>query len=234
MPRSKLSTAIILPAYNEAQVIVSTIKDIKKVLRQQSLIKSKIIVIDDGSQDSTLKLAKNHADVVIHHPLNRGLGAALATGLEYVKRHPEIKYAVSFDSDGQHHPQDILKAIKALNRGFDIVIGSRFLNPKNKIPFTRKLVLKLSNLLTFIFFGLWTSDSQSGFRAFNRKAIEAIKLSTNRMEVSSEFFSEIKARKLKFTEIPISVKYTSYSISKGQSNLNSFNILVKLIYKLFK
>ena len=81
---------------------------------------------------------------------------------------------------------------------------------------------------------MWVSDSQSGFRGFNKKALQKINLVTNSMEVSSELYGEIKKNKLKFTEVPISVKYTEYSLSKGQTNLNSLNILIKLVYKLFR
>jgi glycosyltransferase involved in cell wall biosynthesis len=234
MTISKINGIIVLPAYNEQSVISTTIKHLKRALSQLKKYRFKIVVVDDGSTDNTFALARKSADVVLRHRFNRGLGAALATGLEYARRHQEFSLAVTFDSDGQHYPQDIIRVIKPLEQKFDVVIGSRFLKADNKIPFFRKLILKISNLATFIFFAVWTTDSQSGFRAFNRRAIDLIKLTSNKMEVSSEFFAEIKRNKLRFTEIPISVRYTPYSLAKGQTNLNSFHILLKLIYKLFR
>ena len=222
---------IILPAYNEAKVISQVLKDLKK--NTQTLpVKTQIIVVNDGSTDQTAALAKKQSVLVLTHLLNRGYGAALQTGIEYARR-IKADYAVTFDADGQHYPQDITKILTNLNQGFDIVIGSRFLL-KNKIPFLRRIILKIANLTTFIFFGTWVSDSQSGFRGFSHKALTKIKLSANRMEVSSELYGELKKHQLSYSEVPISVRYTSYSLSKGQQNFNSLNILLKLIYKLFR
>jgi len=224
--------AVILPAYNEDKIIGKVISQLKKDIKDLKINKQ-IIVVNDGSSDNTAKIAEKYGALVLTHRINRGLGAALQTGIEYARRN-NFDYAVTFDSDGQHDSQDIVKVLHALAKGFDIVVGSRFLNKDNKIPFTRKIILKFANFVTFLFFGIWTSDSQSGFRGFSRKAIEKINLSTNNMEVSSEFYAEVKKHKLKFTEAPIKIRYTKYSLSKGQQNLNSFNVMLKLIYKLFR
>lgn len=223
---------ILIPAYNEDSVISSVIKQLQSAIKTLKLKKT-IVVINDGSTDKTANIAQQVGAKVINHPINRGYGAALQTGIEYAKR-TKADYAITFDADGQHDPKDIAKVYKALKQGFDIVVGSRFLSKTNTIPFIRKVILKLGNLATFIFFGIWISDSQSGFRGFNQKAIKNIKLKTNHMEVSSELYSEVKKHRLSFTEVPISVKYTQYSLSKGQTNLNSFNVLLKLVYKLFR
>jgi len=232
--KKKNNIAIILPAFNEAKVLRKTLTSLTNELKKDKNHHFTLIVIDDGSTDKTKSIASNIADVVLHHRINRGLGAALATGLEYVRRSKSFDYAITFDSDGQHNPKDIKKAILALNKGYDVVIGSRFLSKNHQFPKFRKLILQVSNLITFLFFHVWTTDSQSGFRGFNQKAINTIKIRTNKMEVSSEFFAEIKKNHLKFTEIPIKVKYTKYSLSKGQSNSNSFLVLIKLLYKLAK
>ena len=222
---------IVLPAYNEAQIIKKVILELKKFLKDLKY-QSTIVVINDGSTDKTAKIAKKAGAFVLNHQINRGYGAATQTGIEY-GRLTNADYLISFDSDGQHYPHDITKVLTSLEKGHDLVIGSRFLS-KNNIPFLRRLVLNLANLSTFIFFGMWVSDSQSGFRGFNKKALQKINLVTNSMEVSSELYGEIKKNKLKFTEVPISVKYTEYSLSKGQTNLNSLNNLIKLLYKLFR
>ena len=232
--KHKNNIAIILPAFNEAKVIKKTLNKLKAELKKDKTNNFTLIVIDDGSTDKTKSIANKLAHVVLHHRINRGLGAALATGLEYVRRNKGFNYAITFDSDGQHNPKDIKKAILALKKGSDVVIGSRFLTSNHQFPKFRKLILQASNLITYLFFHVWTTDSQSGFRGFNQKAINTIRIRTNKMEVSSEFFAEIKKNHLKFTEIPIKVKYTKYSLSKGQSNSNSFLVLIKLIYKLAK
>ncbi len=222
---------IVLPAYNEAQIIKKVILELKKFLKDLKY-QSTIVVINDGSTDKTAKIAKKAGAFVLNHQINRGYGAATQTGIEY-GRLTNADYLISFDSDGQHYPHDITKVLTSLEKGHDLVIGSRFLS-KNNIPFLRRLVLNLANLSTFIFFGMWVSDSQSGFRGFNKKALQKINLVTNSMEVSSELYGEIKKNKLKFTEVPISVKYTEYSLSKGQTNLNSLKNIIKLLYKLFR
>jgi hypothetical protein len=103
-----------------------------------------------------------------------------------------------------------------------------------EMPSDRRLLNSLANTLTFVLFGVTTTDSQSGFRAFNRKAIQAIALKTQRMEVSSEIFAEIKRLNLRFSEVPISVIYTDYSRQKGQQNSNKWSVGYKLMLRLFR
>jgi len=221
---------VIVPAFNEAKVIFATLTELKKALKSHG--KFDILVIDDGSKDNTGVQAQKAKVKVISHSLNRGLGGALGTGLEYAKRN-HYDLCVTFDADGQHHPLDLLKLIKPIeNKQADIVIGTRTLSKTGHMPLDRKIINWASNLATFLFFGIWTSDSQSGFRAFSKKAIDLIQIKTERMEVSSEIFSEVKRHKLKFTEIPIKVIYTQYSRAKGQKSLNAFRVLYKLLLRL--
>ena len=226
----KMKIAIIIPVYNEAQVIKKTLLDLKKYFKTKKLKNIDLVVVDDGSIDNSGQLALTHANYLLTHKKNCGLGAALATGIEFAKRN-NYDFCVTFDSDGQHDPKDIGTALKKL-ANYDIVIGSRFIGTHSNMPKSRRLILFVSNLITWLFFGVWTTDSQSGFRGLNKKAIQTIRLKSNRMEVSSEFFGEIKRLSLKFSEIPIHVRYTKYSLSKGQKNINSANVLVKLLYML--
>ena len=223
------TTAIIVPAYNEATVIFDTLRGLRKFLGTRKLT-ADIIVVDDGSIDKTGIVAAPYCDYLISHRQNCGLGAALATGIEFAKRKGYVA-CVTFDADGQHDVADIPKALKELSARYDVVVGSRFLGTHSRMPKGRQWILKLSNLITWVFFGVRTTDSQSGFRALAKKAINSLALKSNRMEVSSEFFGEIKRLGLKFTEIPIHISYTDYSLQKGQSNTNAANVLIKLLYK---
>lgn len=225
------SLFVILPAFNEEKVIKSVIASIKNSIKSLP-VKSKVIVVNDGSKDKTAFFAKQAGALVLNHVFNRGYGAATQTGIQFANLN-KADYVITFDADGQHLPQDIKKIYQALEKGNDVVIGSRFLS-KNNIPASRRIILKLANMITWLFFGIKTSDSQSGFRGLNQKALKKINLVTNHMEASSELFGEIKKHRLTLKEVPISVTYTKYSQAKGQSNLNSFNILLKLIYKLFR
>ncbi|MGI5828489.1 MAG: glycosyltransferase family 2 protein [Patescibacteria group bacterium] len=229
----KRRLAIILPAYNEAKVIKGVLTKLQSYLNRLKTVEYEIIVVDDGSKDKTAKLAKDSGVTVVSHILNRGLGGALATGLSYAKKHG-FDIALTMDSDGQHSPSDIAKAIEPIicNKA-DVVIGTRMMGQRG-MPWDRIILNFLSNTLTFLLFRIWSSDSQSGFRVFNKMALQAIDLKTQGMEVSSEFFAEIKENHLRYAEVPITVIYSKYSRKKGQSNLNSIPITAKLFLRLFR
>jgi len=224
---------VFLPAFNEAQVIGKVLTNTKKALKKVPGFRVRLVVVDDGSQDKTSLEAKKAGAIVLRHVLNRGLGGALSTGLAYAKKH-QADIMVTIDSDGQHDPNDIIKGLKPiLANQADVVIGSRLLGQKG-MPWDRILISRAGSLITFFLFRIWTSDSQSGFRVFNKKAIEKIEIKTQGMEVSSELFGEMKKHGLCFSEVPIQVIYTDYSRSKGQSNLNAVQVLLKLMLRIFR
>jgi len=225
----KKKLMIVLPAFNEEKTIGEVLRKLKENLKKFKSWQSKIVVVDDGSFDKTSYIAQKFGALVLRHPINRGLGGALLTGFQFA-RLKKVDFLITMDSDGQHDPLDIEKIMKVLRKEkIDVVIGKRNIF---EMPPDRMIINFLSSLLTFLLFGVWCNDTQSGFRGFNKKAIEKIEIKTQRMEVSSEFFSEIKKHKLKFLEVPIKVIYTSYSRKKGQSNLNSIKVLLKLLLRL--
>lgn len=220
---------IILPAYNEEEKIGEVLSNLPR--RIEGISEIERLVIDDGSTDKTSEIAQKFKTTVLKHVINRGLGGAIGTGFEYA-RNSNADIVVTFDSDGQHRPQDIEPLIKPiLEKKSDVVIGSRFIKLK-QMPSDRILINILSNIATYILFGIYTSDSQSGLRAFNKNAIYKIEIKTQKMEVSSEIFKEIKRNNLKFTEIPIQAIYTGYSRRKGQKNSNALPIFYKLFLRL--
>jgi glycosyltransferase involved in cell wall biosynthesis len=223
---------IIVPAYNESLVIAGTLRSLRSELSDYK--DKEIVVVDDGSSDNTAEVVQDLGITVLRHVINRGLGGALGTGIKYA-RTIQADIMVTFDADGQHAPADIRKVIQPLieNRA-DVVIGSRSVSANGHMPFDRKILLSLSNLLTYLLFRQKTTDSQSGFRAFNHQAINNIEIKTERMEVSSEIINEIKLKRLVLAEVPIKVIYTKYSRAKGQSNTNAFNIAYKLFLMLFR
>lgn len=218
-----------IPAYNEDKVIGDVIKSVNRRILGMYV---NILVVDDGSTDQTAKTAKENGIMVLQHCLNRGLGGALKTIFAFAKS-GKYDILITFDADGQHKSTCLKQLIKPLiKHECDIVIGSRWLNIQ-AAPISRILINRIANMATQLMCGLKTSDSQSGLRAFNRKAIDRISIQTDGMEVSSEIFREIKKHKLSFKEIPIPVIYTSYSLSKGQKLSNApsviFNLLLRLI-----
>ncbi len=227
---------IILPAYNEEKVIKEVITDIQK----QGY--SNIIVVNDGSSDNTYQEAKSTGIITLSHPINRGKGAATQTGIDAAKL-LNADIIVTMDSDGQHNPKDIKKLIQPiLNDKADVVIGSRMLNTKG-MPKSRIIMNKIANIVTYIFFGIMVSDSQSGFRAYNRKAYTSVYTYMDRYEFESEMLGQIKNAKLRIKEVPIKVIYTDYSKNKykhmsrfsPQGLTNGVKMVIRLIENsLFK
>ncbi len=216
-----MTTVAIIPAFNEATTIRSVIRSVRPFVNQ-------MIVIDDGSSDETASIARDEGVVLVRHVLNCGLGAALSTGLA-MARSLGADAAVTIDADGQLFAEDIEIVLKPLHDDqADVVIGSRFLSNNNTIPIIRRLYNRIGNGITWALFGVWTSDSQSGIRAFNRTALELISIRCSRMEVSSEFFDEIKKKNMRWHEVPIRVQYTTYSLSKGQNFSHGVRTVLRL------
>lgn len=232
---SRSSVWIVIPAYNEGKTLAGVLESLKKAGYDNTF------VVDDGSRDNTFEVAKKHAAIAVTHRLNRGLGGALGTGIQGALR-MGAEYIITFDADGQHNPKDIQKVLSPLRRReADAVIGSRLMSsampsdPSVGMPFKRRLANRIGNFVTFALFGVWTSDSQSGLRGFNRKGAEAIQIRTNRMEVSSEIIREIAVTGLRFKEVPIQAIYTDYSLSKGQSFFVGIKTFAKLLmHRLIK
>ncbi|MEX2027957.1 MAG: glycosyltransferase family 2 protein [Candidatus Curtissbacteria bacterium] len=226
-----MDLAIIVPALNEDQVIASVLSSLPKKIKGISKIHT--LVINDGSTDNTAREAKGADAIVLTHVVNRGLGAAIKTGLSWAKKE-DIDIVVTFDSDGQHNPLDIPRMIEPIRSAkADVVIGSRFM-AKQKIPKDRLFLNQAANLVALLLFGVRSTDTQSGLRAFSRKAIELIDYKADRMEFSSEIFLEAKRNNLKVVEIPISAIYTPYSRGKGQKNTNAIPITIRFLVKFLR
>ena len=221
-----------IPAYNEESKLKNIIKSLPDKLPGISRIDT--LVVDDGSQDSTASTARSAGVVVVRHLINRGLGGSLKTIFEYARKY-NYDFLLTFDADGQHNPEDIKQLLLGvLKKNCDVVIGSRWLGKGRKSPILRYFINRLANIYTYLLYGCKTSDSQSGLRAFNKKAVSLINLTSDGMEVSSEFFREIYRHKLIFREVPISLIYTDYSLKKGQRITNASGVFLRLILRLFR
>jgi glycosyltransferase involved in cell wall biosynthesis len=213
---------VVIPAYNEEKTITQVIHDVQQYTRQ-------IIVVDDGSVDNTVALAQKEGVVVLRHIVNRGQGAAIKTGIDFALIYG-ADIIVTFDSDGQHIGSDIPRVIQPILDGkVDVVIGSRFLDKKSNVPFKRKIVLKLAILFTWMVNGIKLTDAHNGLRAFSRRAAQKINIKQDRMAHASEIIREIGKHKLSFQEIPVTIRYTDYSMQKGQKALDSLKIVFDLI-----
>lgn len=210
----------VIPAYNEATMVGGVVKATLPFV-------DAVIVVDDGSRDETAKAAHEAGARVVRHALNRGLGASLGTGIAAALR-MGADIIVTLDADGQHDATEILKLVTPIQKELaDVVLGSRLLDTAG-MPFLRICFNHFGSLFTFCMFGMYVTDSQSGFRAFSRSAAQAIRIRSNRMEVSSEIVAEIRRQGLRVAEVPIRAIYTDYSLSKGQS----FRVGVKTACRL--
>lgn len=226
-----MKAVIIIPALNESKVIAEVLHGIPKKLKGISQLS--VLVVDDGSTDSTKEEAGKAGAYVLSHVINRGLGAAIKTGLSWA-REQNTDITITFDADGQHNPKDIPKIIKPiLESRADLVIGSRF-RKKQNIPLDRLVLNWFANLATLFFFGVFSTDSQSGLRAFSKKAISLIDFKADRMDFSSEILLEANKHKLRVAEIPIQAIYTPYSRAKGQKNLNAIPTFSRFLLKIFR
>lgn len=220
-----MKTAIVIPSYNEQNELGQVIA----ACRAEGLCP--IIVVDDGSTDSTAATAGSAGAVVISHAVNRGTGAATQTGFAAALMIGADE-VITIDADGQHDPRDIRKLLEPLRGdGADIVIGSRFMLRENRIPFMRRVFNITANLITFLLSGYYLSDSQSGLKAFSKRALEKIHITSNGFEFSSEIIREARHFGLSIREIPVRVTYSPYSLSKGQNLATGISTVIKLVIR---
>jgi len=218
---------VVIPVYNEARVIAGVVGEIRAAGYHH------IIAVDDGSADNTTEVLGQLPVWVIRHRLNRGKGAAVATGLA-AARALGADIVVTMDGDGQHDPTDIAALIEPLRTGqCDATLGTRLLDPVG-MPRTRVIANKLGNLLTWAIHGLWVTDSQSGFRAYSRHAISVIDTRTDRYAYDSAVIRELRAHNLRYQEVPIKVRYTAYSMTKKhrQHYFNGLQTIGRMVWNL--
>jgi len=196
---SEIKTVAAIPAYNESKNIESIIKRTYKYVDQ-------VIVLDDGSVDGTDKIAEAAGAMVVRHVSNQGKGVAISNVFR-IARSIQPQALVLLDGDGQHNPEEITLLIDpVLNRQIDMVVGSRFLR-NNKIPVYRRLGLSVLTLTTNICSGLHCTDTQSGYRAFSKKSINAMTFHERGFAVESEMQFQAKQHNLRVLEVPITTNY---------------------------
>lgn len=208
---------IVIAAYNEEAAIGRVVSDLGQTYPN-------VVVVDDGSADRTGNAALAAGATVLGHAINRGQGAALQTGISYAMRQ-DADVVVTFDADGQHRVEDLPQMLAPILDGrVDITLGSRFLGGRQSMPSSRRLLLKAAVLFTLLTSGIRLSDAHNGLRAFSRRAAERIDLTLDRMAHASEIIDQIRRSRLPFLEVPVEIRYTEYSMNKGQSAANAVGV----------
>ncbi|MFH1651358.1 MAG: glycosyltransferase family 2 protein [Chloroflexota bacterium] len=190
---------VAMPAYNEGKYIGSIVLQAKK---QASLV----VVVDDGSADRTAMIAELAGARVVRHGENRGYGSAIQS-IFAAAREEDPDVLVILDADSQHNPEEIPRLVDAVNAGADVVIGSREKH-QEAIPRYRRVGQKVLTTMTTIASREKLKDTESGFRAYSRKAVKELELRENGMAVSSEIVTAAARKGLIITEVPISVSYS--------------------------
>ena len=210
---------VCIPAYNEE------IK-INDVVKKSLPYADKVIVCDDGSTDDTAALAKKAGAVVISHEKNLGYGATISTLFDYCREN-NAEIMVTLDGDGQHNPDQIPDLINViLKHKVDVVIGSRSLRDDKNLPSYRKTGIKIITSTINSATNLKVTDSQSGFRAYSKEAIDLIHPTESGMAVSTEILVKISNNGLSMAEVPITVSYigdtsTEHPVTHGTHVIGS-------------
>lgn len=220
---------VIVPFYNEDLEVLKT--SVSGLLNHFE----NIVLINDGGPEQMITKLDQFPVYYLRHAINLGQGAALQTGMEFALENGAT-IIVHFDADGQHDPQDAVLMVEQLkNENLDVVLGSRFLKKEHSamVPLIRRILIKTGIFINFIFTGLWMTDAHHGLRVVHKRMAENICFRENKQLHATEILSIIKNNKFSYKEHPAKVSYTTYSIKKGQNNLQFVNILKDLIISRF-
>lgn len=215
----RTDVAFVIPVYNEAEVVRGVVE---KVLSQYV----NVVCVNDSSRDASAAEITATGAYLVNHPVNMGQGAALQTGIEFVRRLDGIRYVVTYDADGQHRLEDVAEMLRVIEQaGTDFVLGSRFLGQEAvNMPAVKRLVLKLAVAFSSITSGVKLTDTHNGLRVFTKRVADEIQITMPDMAHASEILEIIKLHNYTYTEVPVTIEYTDYSRGKGQSIFNAVNI----------
>lgn len=212
------ATWVVVPVYNEATAVSPVIGSLRTIFPN-------VVAVDDGSSDDTWAVLRQSGAHALRHLVNRGQGAALQTGTEYALRRGATRIA-HFDADGQHRIEDLCRLVNAVaDDECDIALGDRFAGDVTQIPRSRRLLLRAAVLFHRITSGIELNDVHNGLRVFSRPAAEAIEITADRMAHASELIDLIAHSRMRVREYPVTIRYSEYSMAKGQRWTDGFRII---------
>jgi glycosyltransferase involved in cell wall biosynthesis len=213
---------VIVRAYNEAPVVGGVIAELMAA-------GISVIAVDDASTDGSDGVIDQTGALRVSHPINLGAGGALQTGLEAALKFTNAKYIGCFDADGQHQLVDLIGMITTIRKGYDVVMGSRFLDGKTEMSLLRRLILRTAAKVFNRGAGTKLTDAHNGLRLMTREVAASTRLTHTGMAYASELERQLTRPEHRLVEYPVHILYTDYSKSKGQPLLNSVNILADTI-----
>jgi len=217
-----MKTCVIIPTYNEARTIGTLINNI----RQQGI--EEVVVVDDGSKDSTARIARDNNATVLKNSSNQGKGASLIKGFKYALD-KGFMAVITIDGDGQHLPQDIPSFLKlGRNSSAGIIIGNRMSKPRG-MPYLRIATNKFMSWLISSLVKQEIADSQCGFRLIRRELLERLNLNTTKYETESEIIIRAAQLGFKIESVPVNTVY-----GEEKSQINSFLDTVRFIRFIFQ
>jgi len=192
--------AVIIPAYNHDRKVADVVRETLK-------LDIPVFVVNDGSTDSTFDRIKGLNNIqILHHPFNRGKGAAIMTG--FAEAAKVADWAITLDADGQHHPKDAKALIRAIpERQRPIVVGMRKGMIKANAPWTSRFGRKFSNFWVWVSGGPRMTDSQSGFRLYPLPESMALEVKARRFQFEVEILVKAKRKRIPVIETPVQVTY---------------------------
>ncbi|WP_202925957.1 glycosyltransferase family 2 protein [Goekera deserti] len=216
-------TVVVVRVYNEAPVVGGVIAE----LVAAGLT---VIAVDDASTDASATEIDKAGAFRVSHPINLGAGGALQTGFEAALTLTDARYIACFDADGQHQLHDLIGMIGKIREGYDVVLGSRFLegDGPTEMSVLRRVILRTAAKLLNRGGGVRLTDAHNGLRIIDRHVAAEVRLSYAGMAYASQLEAYLTRPEYKIVEYPVHILYTDYSKSKGQPLLNSVNILAEV------
>ena len=213
---------ILIPIYNKEKKIKSVISELGQIFKN-------IVVVNDGSTDSTQEVLETLDIILLNHSINLGQGAAISTGFKYIQKQEDALAVITFDADGQHSAEDAKSFSKEiLQCKEEIIFGSRFIENKLNIPLVKRVVLSIVVFFTNKLSKVALSDAHNGLKAIKKSSLNKIDIDIDGFGFESQIIHQVSKKAIMYKEMPTNTIYTNYSKNKGQRLLNGLIILEDL------
>ncbi|KPJ50902.1 hypothetical protein AMJ40_01520 [candidate division TA06 bacterium DG_26] len=218
-----MKTVCLIPVYNEEKNLPKLLPQLVALLKRED-----ILMVDDGSEDGSCRVATAYGIHTIRNPNNLGKGNALRSGFRWALNHG-YDAVLTIDADCQHDPESIPSMIRAVSAAeADIVVGIRTLS-RESMPLHRIVSNKLTSLVVSLLTKRRVRDTQSGFRVMRTNLLRRISLRTSKFEIESELLIRALKRGYRVAEIPIETLY-----GDEESSISGFPDTVRFILLALK